>query len=112
MTENGLSLHGDPANRLEDTVADLQHDLAEVEKAAKLCLDEGDIRGYKDLKKLKLDIRKEIAKFMGIEPEKKVSIELTSAEETRRRMEELFPDDEEEEVLVGDDGIESEEENN
>lgn len=98
MTENGLSLHGDPANRLEDTISDLQVDLEEIEKAAKACLKEGDVRGYKDLMKLKLDINKEIAKFMGIEPAKEKKIELTSAETTRQLMEKMFSDDDEDEV--------------
>ena len=104
VTKNGLSLHGDPANRLEDTVAELQKDYDNVSAAAEDCLDEGDIRGFKDLMKLKLDIKKEIAKFMGVEPEKKVSIELTSAEVTRKKMEEMFSNKEGETV--------NEEENN
>jgi len=105
VTANGLSLHGDPANRLEDTVAALQDELKEVNDMAAVCKDEGDIRGYKDLKKLAVDIRKEIAKFMGIEPPKKIDMNTTSAEATRQRMEQLFPTEE------GDD-MESEEENN
>lgn len=108
MTENGLGLHGDPANRLEDTVAGLQEDLKKVEDAAAICLSEGDIRGYKDLMKLKLDYNKEIAKFMGVEPEKKISVDLTSAEVTRQMMEEMFSDEDEEPEEVPE--VESEEE--
>lgn len=106
MTENGLGLHGDPANRLEDTISDLQSELEEVENAAKICFDEGDVRGYKDLKKLKLDIRKELGKFMGVEPVKEHKVELTSAEETRRMMEALFTTAEEEEETDGGEEVE------
>jgi hypothetical protein len=35
-----------------------------------------------------------MTKFMGVEPEKKLNVEVTSAEETRRKMAELFPSDE------------------
>jgi hypothetical protein len=96
VSDNGLSLHGDPANRLEDTISDLQADLKKVNEAAQDCLSEGDMRGYKDLMKLKLDINKEIAKFMGVEPAKEHKIDLTSAEVTRQMMEEMFSDEEDE----------------
>jgi len=97
VTVNGLSLHGDPANRLEDTVADLRDELKEVNEMSQVCKDEGDMRGYRDLMKLSLDIRKDLAKYMGIEPEKRFKIEMTSAEETRKKMEMLFPTDDIEE---------------
>jgi hypothetical protein len=94
VTENGLDLHGDPANRLEDAISDIQKEMDELEEQAQECKVEGDIRGYKELKKLKHEMRKEMTKFMGVEPEKKLNVEVTSAEETRRKMAELFPSDE------------------
>lgn len=93
ITENRLGLHGNDECRLEDTVRDLQNDLAEIQTVSQMCLDEGDVRGYKDLKSIGVLIRKDIAKFMGVEPPKKVDMTLTSAEETRKTMMELFPSD-------------------
>lgn len=94
VTENGLDLHGNPANRLEDALSDIRKEMDELEEQAQECRAEGDIRGYKELKKLKHDLHKEMTKFMGVEPEKKISMEVTSAEETRRKMAEMFPSDE------------------
>ncbi len=91
VAENGLALHGDPANRLEDVLAGFDEDLADIIEMSKECKDNDDVRGYKDLQTLKLSIIKEKGKFMGIEPPKTVNINLTSAEETRKKMEEMFP---------------------
>ena len=93
VTKNGLTLHGDPANRLEDTIAALDEDLAEIRELCKECKDADDVRGYRDLKTLELAIRKEKGKYMGIEPPKQVNVELTSAEVTRKTMEKMFPTD-------------------
>lgn len=91
VSKNGLSLHGDPANRLEDTLTALNKDLTDIDSMAKECIANGDVRGYRDLKTLGLAIAKEKGKYMGIEPPKKINVDLTSAEETRKIMEELFP---------------------
>jgi len=91
VTKNGLSLHGDPANRLEDTIASLDEDLLEIRELCKECKDNEDVRGYTQLKTLENTIRKEKAKYMGIEPPKTVNVNMTSAEETRKKMEDMFP---------------------
>ena len=93
VTKNGLSLHGDPANRLEDTIAALDEDLMEIRELCKDAKDNDDVRGYTQLKTLETAIRKEKGKYMGIEPPKQVNVELTSAEVTRETMEKMFPTD-------------------
>lgn len=93
VTKNGLSLHGDPANRLEDTIAALDEDLIEIRELCKDAKDNDDVRGYTQLKTLETAIRKEKGKYMGIEPPKQVNVELTSAEVTRETMEKMFPTD-------------------
>jgi len=95
VSDNGLDLHGDPANRLEDTIADLEEQLNEVKGVANECLAEGDVRGFKDLQRLMLDIKKDIAKFKNVEPPKNLNVSMSSAEETRKMMQELFPSDDE-----------------
>ena len=93
VTKNGLSLHGDPANRLEDTIAALDEDLVEIRELCKVAKEDGDVRGYTQLKNTEVAVRKEKAKYMGVEPPKQVNVELTSAEVTREYMEKMFRSD-------------------
>lgn len=93
VTKHGLALHGDTANRLEDIIASLDEDLIEIRELCKVAKEDGDVRGYTQLKNTEVAIRKEKAKYMGVEPPKQVNVELTSAEVTRETMEKMFPTD-------------------
>lgn len=93
VSENGLTLHGDAANRLEDTIADIDVMIEEHKGLMELCKDCEDVSGYTKLSKIVADLIDKRAKYMGVEPVKEVKVELTSAEETRKRMEMLFPSD-------------------
>jgi len=99
VSKNGLALHGDPANRLEDLLAEFDQDLDDITEMAKEAKDNDDIRGYKDLVTLKLAMQKEKGKYMGVEPPKQVNIEMTIAEESRKKMAELFPSDDVEDAV-------------
>ena len=108
VTKNGLALHGDTANRLEDIIAELDEDLIEIRGLCKVAKEDGDVRGYTQLKNTEVAVRKEKAKYMGVEPPKQVNVELTSAEVTRETMEKMFPTDDGEDSQVEEDSEETE----
>ena len=62
VTKNGLALHGDTANRLEDIIAELDEDLIEIRGLCKVAKEDGDVRGYTQLKNTEVAVRKEKAK--------------------------------------------------
>ena len=99
VTEHGLGLHGDAANRLEDTIADIDVMIEDHKMLMEECKEDGDVSGYTKLSKIVADLIDKRAKYMGCEPPKKVDMSLTSAEETRRIMEEMFPSDDGEDIL-------------
>jgi hypothetical protein len=101
VTEHGLGLHGDAANRLEDTIADIDLLIVEHQELMQECKEDGDVSGYTKLSKIVADLIDKRAKYMGCEPVKEVKIALTSAEETRRKMQELFPSDDGEDMGEG-----------
>ena len=88
VSTHALMIFGDPSQRLfkhiqrledifDDTDDRLQH--AEFEKSVPSFL------------KIKLDVLKEVGKLQGIEPTPTMTVELTSAESTRKLMQKLFP---------------------
>jgi hypothetical protein len=50
-------------------------------------------RDRREYMKLRGQFRAELAKMKGVTPAEKISIEVSSAEVTRKKMNELFPDD-------------------
>ncbi len=93
IQDYGLSLYGEEAHRLEDHICDLQKDIADINE---ILIDDAEELTPKDVReymKLRGQFRAELAKYKGVTPATKVSLEVTSAEATRARMAELFPDD-------------------
>jgi len=93
IKDYGLSLYGEEAHRLEDHICDLQKDIADINE---ILIDDAEELTPKDVReymKLRGQFRAELAKYKGVTPATKVSLEVTSAEATRARMAELFPDE-------------------
>lgn len=87
----GLSVYGNPAQRLDDLLGEFGSMLSEIDNDL-----EDEEMSHKDinlLRKLRLEILDRVAKFQAIEPPKRVDLTIrTPAEETRDTMKKLFPD--------------------
>ena len=88
IERNGLYIYGSPAHRLVQHLDELYGMLEDLQKDIELTESERDKTG---MRRLELDIMKEIAKFKGIEPQKEVALTVTVAEESRQKMRALFP---------------------
>ncbi|MCK5292955.1 MAG: hypothetical protein KAR39_13175, partial [Thermoplasmata archaeon] len=93
IDEYGLTVYGNPAQRLDDLLKEFKEMLADIEKEMKD--EELSSKDLRELRKLKLDILDRVAKYQAIEPPKSIDVTIrTPAEETRDKMVELFPDGE------------------
>ena len=93
IDEYGLTVYGNPAQRLDDLLKEFKEMLADIEKDMKD--EENSSKDIRELRKLKLDILDRVAKYQAIEPPKSIDVTIrTPAEETRDKMVELFPDGE------------------
>lgn len=93
IDQYGLTVYGNPGQRLDDLLKEFKEMLEDIEKDMKV----EDISGkeIRELRKLKLDILDRVAKYQAIEPPKSIDVTIrTPAEETRDKMVELFPDGE------------------
>jgi len=88
IERNGLYIYGSPAHRLVQHLDELYGMLEDLQKDIEITESERDKTG---MRRLELDIMKEIAKFKGIEPQKEVALTVTVAEESRQKMRALFP---------------------
>lgn len=88
MVENGVGVYGKAEHRMEDYLKRLRDQEADIDKEMVNCECTKDVA---TLHKLKLEIGKERSKIMGVEPAKKVDINMTSADVTREYMEKHFP---------------------
>ena len=88
IERNGLYIYGSPAHRLVQHLDELYGMVDQLDADIDLAESERDRTG---MRRLRLDIMKEIAKFKGIEPQKEVSLTVTVAEESRQKMRALFP---------------------
>jgi predicted nuclease with TOPRIM domain len=93
IKEYGLALYGEEAHRLEDHINDLSKDIMEINEILEDPNDELMPRDRREYMKLRSQFRAELAKFKGVTPAEKVSLEVSSAEVTRAKMAEMFPDD-------------------
>lgn len=93
IDEYGLTVYGNPAQRLDDLLKEFKEMLADIEKDMED--EENSSKDIRELRKLKLDILDRVAKYQAIEPPKSIDVTIrTPAEETRDKMVELFPDGE------------------
>lgn len=91
IDQYGLSVYGNPAQRLDDLLKEFKSMLEELE--LELLDPELSSKDKRELRKLKLELLDRVAKYQAIEPPKSVDITIrTPAEETRDKMVELFPD--------------------
>ena len=91
IDQYGLTVYGNPAQRLDDLLKEFKEMLADIEKEMKD--DELSSKDVRELRRLKLDILDRVAKYQAIEPPKSIDVTIrTPAEETRDKMVELFPD--------------------
>lgn len=91
IDEYGLTVYGNPAQRLDDLLKEFKEMLKDIEKEMKD--EELSNKDLRELRKLKLDILDRVAKYQAIEPPKSIDVTIrTPAEETRDKMVELFPD--------------------
>ena len=88
IERNGLYIYGSPTHRLVQHLDELYGMVEELDIDIEICEVEKDKTA---MRRLRLDILKEIAKFKGIEPQKEVSLVLSVAEESRAEMKKLFP---------------------
>jgi hypothetical protein len=65
----------------------LEREIDAVDRAMFNC---ESVRDFKDMKKLKLDLMRELAKFKGITPAEKVDVRVGAAEVVREKLRELF----------------------
>ena len=93
IDQYGLTVYGNPGQRLDDLLKEFKEMLADIEKEMKD--EELSNKDLRELRKLKLDILDRVAKYQAIEPPKSIDVTIrTPAEETRDKMVELFPDGE------------------
>ena len=93
IDEYGLTVYGNPAQRLDDLLKEFKEMLADIEKDMED--EEASRKDIKELRKLKLELLDRVAKYQAIEPPKSIDVTIrTPAEETRDKMVELFPDGE------------------
>lgn len=88
IERNGLYIYGTPAHRLVQHLDELYGMLEQLQIDIEACETE---RDKTSMRRLELDIMKELAKLKGIEPQKEVSLTLSVAEESRKKMREVFP---------------------
>jgi AraC-like DNA-binding protein len=93
ISDYGLALYGEEAHRLEDHIRDLSNDIMEINRILEDESEELMPRDRREYMKLRGQFRAELAKMKGVTPAEKISIEVSSAEVTRKKMNELFPDD-------------------
>jgi hypothetical protein len=87
LSENAVEIYGTDEQRLVDFVEDLEREIDAVDRAMFNC---ESVRDFKDMKKLKLDLMRELAKFKGITPAEKVDVRVGAAEVVREKLRELF----------------------
>ncbi|MCK5216337.1 MAG: hypothetical protein KAJ93_01015 [Methanosarcinales archaeon] len=93
IDQYGLTVYGNPAQRLDDLLKEFKEMLADIERD--MDDEENSRKDIKELRKLKLEILDRVAKYQAIEPPKSIDLTIrTPAEETRDKMVELFPDGE------------------
>lgn len=89
VEENGVGMYGKASHRMEDYLKRLRDQEEEIDG---LMIECECVKDKAVLHKMKMEIGKEIAKAQGIEPTKKVDLNVTSADITSEKMKELFPD--------------------
>ena len=93
IQEYGLTVYGNPAQRLDDLLREYTQMLGEIDRDLINQDGELSIKEKNSLRKSRIEILDRIAKYQAIEPPKSVDITVhTPAEETRNKMTELFPD--------------------
>ena len=91
IDQYGLTVYGNPGQRLDDLLKEFKEMLEEIE--ADMKDEEASRKDIKELRKLKLELLDRIAKYQAIEPPKSIDVTIrTPAQETRDKMVELFPD--------------------